>query len=104
MPRVGMLLAWSCMRDGWKGSAYAGLEMLNPVNKPIAPHCKVLSGACPRVSSASSDPVFEDRAGSKGAWSVWAVRRLFRPSPSLAFPVRAFPSLLACASGPQERP
>lgn len=85
-------------------SAYPGLEVLSPVIKPIGPHCKVLQ--VPRASSASSGPVFEDLAGGKGAWSeaVLAEKRLFRTSPSLAFPIRPLASLLACASGPQERP
>lgn len=28
-------------------NAYASLEVLSPVNKPIAPHCKVLRGPVP---------------------------------------------------------
>lgn len=84
--------------------AYPGLEVLSPVNKPIAPHCKVFQVT--HASSASSGPVFEDMAGGKGAWSeaVLAEKRPFHTSPSLAFPIRPLASLLACASSPQERP
>lgn len=41
---VDLLSAWSftCSIN-----AYSGLEVLNPVNKPIAPHCKVLWGPVP---------------------------------------------------------
>lgn len=56
------------------------------------------------MSSSSSGPVFADTAGSKGgSEAVLAERRLFHPSANLAFRIRAFASLLAYASGPQEQ-
>lgn len=56
------------------------------------------------MSSSFSGPVFADTAGSKGgSEAVLAERRLFHPSANLAFRIRAFASLLAYASGPQEQ-